>query len=354
MPGSASYKGYSQDVTDSEYEPSAYSSSPIRNPAVVHPKSEAGDIDDVDEAMESEDMEGDTSQHGFAASSDDIPLSTVTKRPTNRLTPTRTQSPVHYTFDRPKIPPLFNIWVPTLPSEGNSQPVATTSSTLSPIRTLQLASDPVSGPSDFHSPRTEHKIKMLLKGKRKSVTMAMDRKKRQYTALEIAEKTQARKEKVFEEALGVLKVGGCTLAEFLEYVFNPKTPLSFDWRWKGFFNHRAKVRQIFGYWTMAGYSETAQSIVNEWVVDRAEKLAADEAKVISDEGMASKANREVNEEFFLNYSIPELTNRLETLAPSLFRILRGFATTTRQSAQLSTDWLAKKKMVSRFNRKTTV
>lgn len=184
------------------------------------------------------------------------------------------------------------------------------------------------------------------KSKRRSATVAAKRNIRVLATQTAAEESKAKKEEVFNKALDILETADYTLAEFLEYIFNPSTTLGFDWRWKGFFNHKVIVRQIFAHWTSSSYSRTARKFVDQWAIERVGKIAEDEAKGICDLGIVSKKNREVNESFFLDYSIPTLTSRLESLAPSFFHILNAFSTTARQGTQLSVGWLAKKRTVS--------
>jgi hypothetical protein len=154
----------------------------------------------------------------------------------------------------------------------------------------------------------------------------------------------------FEEVLELLKEKGISLAEFLDYVFNPTNNLIDDWRWLGFFKHRTLVLRILGYWTTSSYSVTVHKLLEGWVTEQAQKMASEEARVISHEGILSKTNKVINEDFFLGYSISGLTSTLRSLAPFFFSLLDAFSITSRQKSELSEKWAEKKRIVSRLSK----
>lgn len=161
-----------------------------------------------------------------------------------------------------------------------------------------------------------------------------------------AQAEKEEKEAIFNQALSVLKEGKCTLVELLLYVFNPTTILPTDWRWRGFFMHKAMVRQLFDIWTSGSYRRTAGRFLSGWAVEFVESIVNDEAKLIAKKGILSKTKKVIDEAFFLGYSVTSLTDKLESAAPAVFKILTAFSTTTRQKTQLTAKWLEKKRIVS--------
>lgn len=162
---------------------------------------------------------------------------------------------------------------------------------------------------------------------------------------QIINNTKAKKISAFERALDILQDSSCTLADFLEHVFNPENPSSHDWCWQGFFKNKPLVRKILGYWTASTSSISARALLREWAVEQAGKAVAEEAKGICKDGVLSKANKVIDEHFFLDYSLLSLTQYLKALAPMFFSILDAFSVTTRQRNQLTDKWKETKLMV---------
>jgi hypothetical protein len=138
---------------------------------------------------------------------------------------------------------------------------------------------------------------------------------------------------------------GYSLADFLDYVFNPDRKFAFDWRWKGFFAHKVTVQRILEYWTMSKYSQTAQTVVLDFATSLVECTVGQESRRITQSEILQKRKKIVNEEFFLKYSLSNLTNSLRQLAPRMFQILNAFSTTRRQVRDLSPAWFKKKNLV---------
>ena len=178
-------------------------------------------------------------------------------------------------------------------------------------------------------------------------TFQLNRLQKTIEKVDVIQTAREQKISAFSGALDTLQNSSCTLAEFLEYVFNPENPLSHDWRWQGFFKSKPLVRKILGYWTASTSSISARVLLREWVEEQAGKVVADEAKGICKDGVLSKANKVVDEHFFLDYSLLSLTQYLKTLAPMFFSILEAFSVTTRQRSQLTDKWKEKKMMVRR-------
>jgi hypothetical protein len=138
---------------------------------------------------------------------------------------------------------------------------------------------------------------------------------------------------------------GYSLADFLDHVFNPDRKFAFDWRWKGFFAHKVTVRRILEYWTTSKYSQTARTVVLDFATSLVERTVGRESRRITQSEILQKRKKIVNEEFFLKYSLSDLTNSLRQLAPRMFQILDAFSTTRRQVRDLSPAWFKKKNLV---------
>ncbi|KAF8157862.1 hypothetical protein B0H34DRAFT_640239, partial [Crassisporium funariophilum] len=153
------------------------------------------------------------------------------------------------------------------------------------------------------------------------------------------------KQELFASILDRLQAEGCTLADFLDYAFNPKTPHTYDWRWKGFFQDRVTIERIFNHWTSSSYNKSTRAWTNDWATKQVERVVAQESASITDSGILRKSSKTINEEFFLDYSLRELTQTLQTLAPTTFRVLDAFSTSTRQARNLSEKWKSKKELM---------
>jgi hypothetical protein len=146
-----------------------------------------------------------------------------------------------------------------------------------------------------------------------------------------------------------MKDNGISLAEFLDYIFNSATKLNWDWRWRGFFTHQNIVARIFGYWTRSEYNITTRSFLHNWALDQVSKVAATESRAITHSGILSKTKKTINERFFLDFSLTNLVRTIRDRAPTVFKVLDSFSTTTRQLNQASEKFLQKKELVRVFS-----
>ena len=200
----------------------------------------------------------------------------------------------------------------------------------------------------LYSPATERRVRNAAANKKRIETLARNRAHNREVEKLTYESIREARVMDFEEVLELLKEKGISLAEFLDYVFNPTNDLNDDWRWLGFFKHQTLVLRILGYWTTSSYSATVRNLVEGWVTGQARKIAGEEARAISREGILSKTNKVINEDFFLSYSISGLTSTLRSLAPVFFSLLDAFSITSRQKSNLSEKWAEKKRIVSWF------
>jgi hypothetical protein len=160
-----------------------------------------------------------------------------------------------------------------------------------------------------------------------------------------AEKRRLLQEQLFDKFLGQLKTNEISLAEFFDHVFNPETKLNSDWHWRGFFAHQNTVQRVFGYWTTSKYNRSTREFLQEWANEHVSKTASAEARAITQSGILSKSKKVVNERFFLDFSLAELTRTLRGMAPTMFRVLNTFASTPHQLKRASERFLEKKELV---------
>lgn len=267
-------------------------------------------------------------------SSDDIPLS-VLKREVER------QSPGSDTDYATPLRRLFRQRSPTPPLE-----------TAIPI--------PSSDDTVMFTPRTERKIRVNAGQIKRMESLARNRaqaeesrikerdewlEKEAETDQKEKEEDERRRTEFFDTLLEDLHNHKYSMAEFLDYVFNPELQHNHDWQWRGFFKKRAIVERIFGYWTTSGYNRTTHAIIKTWVMREMSQTVGAESTLITDSGILRKTNKVINERFFLDYSIVALTKRLRELAPSIFAICDAFSTTARQARSMTEKWLHKKEIV---------
>ncbi|KAF8156294.1 hypothetical protein K438DRAFT_1621597, partial [Mycena galopus ATCC 62051] len=163
-----------------------------------------------------------------------------------------------------------------------------------------------------------------------------------------AAKAKLRRETFFNELLDNMSEAGYSLAELLDYIFNPASKLKGDWRWRGFFFHKPIVERIltvFGYWSSPKYNETSRATVRELATRLVASMVSREAQQITSSGVLSKSKKVVNEQYFLGYSLAGLTATLHGMAPIAFRILDAFSTTVRQIRENSASGLHRKELL---------
>jgi hypothetical protein len=105
-------------------------------------------------------------------------------------------------------------------------------------------------------------------------------------------------DEVAEMLQGKLSERGYNLADFLNHLFDPDRKFRYDWRWKGFFAHKATVQKIFNYWTTLKYSQTVQTVVLDFATSLVEKTVSRESRSVTASEMLQKRKKTVNEDFF--------------------------------------------------------
>jgi hypothetical protein len=170
-----------------------------------------------------------------------------------------------------------------------------------------------------------------------------EREREAHSKLTEKVREEAHKVEVFDSMLANLQVWGYSLADILEYIFNPANLHGFDWCWQGFFAHRGIIERILGYWMTARYNMTTHRFINSWAIKHVQKVTAWESAQITESGILWKTANDINEGFFLTYSLSNLTKRLP---PHTFAVLDAISTTPRQLQKLSDEWFRKKDLVS--------
>ncbi|KAJ6624223.1 hypothetical protein B0H10DRAFT_2162254 [Mycena sp. CBHHK59/15] len=198
--------------------------------------------------------------------------------------------------------------------------------------------------SPMHTPRVERKMEMERREAQRQATRAQNRlaakaaqDQKEKESAEAAAAAEERKAEHFAGILDGLEEQHYSLADFLEYVFNPSTEFAtgYDWRWGGFFAHKKTVKKIFGYWS-SSVTRAGRTFVFEWAYGLVKKMVSSESRRITRSGILNKANMTVNEDFFLKYSLTGLSRKLRKMSPRIFGIFDAFSTTTRQLKDQST------------------
>ncbi|KAJ7022410.1 hypothetical protein C8F04DRAFT_960328 [Mycena alexandri] len=203
-------------------------------------------------------------------------------------------------------------------------------------------------PSDdvLFTPRTEKALKSKAAQLKRRSTLELQRAAAQARVAQIAlEKRALLRAHLFDKVLDDISAGGFSFAEFAEYVFDPDTKLKTDWRWRGFFQQKATVERIFGYWSSSRYNTSTRATVLDWAISLVAANASAEAQGITSSGILSKSKKVINEEYFLGYNLAGLTATLRGMAPIAFRILDAFSTTPRQLRENSAAGLRRKELL---------
>ncbi|KAF7373984.1 hypothetical protein MSAN_00611300 [Mycena sanguinolenta] len=142
---------------------------------------------------------------------------------------------------------------------------------------------------------------------------------------------EAEKKKHFVGILNGLQERNYSLADFMEYVFNPATQFAsgFDWRWRGFFAHKRTIAKIFGYWSSKATPST-RIFIFDWAYGLVQRMVSSELRRITRSGILNKAKKTINEAFFMDYSLTGLSRTLRAMSPRAFGIFDAFSTTSRQ------------------------
>ncbi|KAK7029753.1 hypothetical protein R3P38DRAFT_3188615 [Favolaschia claudopus] len=209
------------------------------------------------------------------------------------------------------------------------------------------------------TPRTEKKFlreraeqqrqrQRLLNREQKASALDAERKAAAQQAELEKEKSRLRRLQVFDKFLKEMRENDISLAEFMEHVFNPEIKLNYDWRWRGFFAQQSMVERIFGYWTTSNYNLSTRNFIHNWATNLVSKMAASESRAITDSGILAKTKKTVNEKFFLDFSLANLARTIRGMAPTMFRILDSFSTTTRQRNKATQSFMDKKELESQM------
>jgi hypothetical protein len=116
----------------------------------------------------------------------------------------------------------------------------------------------------------------------------------------------------------------------------------------GFFAHQAIVTRIFGYWNTSKYNQSTRDFIHRWATNHVAKTVYSEARAVTVSGLLSKSKKTVNERFFLDFSLSDLTAAIRLKAPTAFAVFDSFSTTARQKARASPAFMQKKELVCSY------
>lgn len=199
----------------------------------------------------------------------------------------------------------------------------------------------------LYTPNTERKHQKQQITQKRLQALHQNRQLRLSRAEEEKAELERAKERLFDEVLLTFQKAGVSLADFLHYIFKPGsgTRHVYDWKWRGFFQHQETVKKIFTFWTTSDYNKTTRTFISGWIMDQAKKIVGLESKAISTSRVLRKSAMLVNEDFFLNFSLENITAQLRKLAPGAFGLMDAFTTTARQEKELKETSLQKKERV---------
>ncbi|KAG6913760.1 hypothetical protein DXG01_004465 [Tephrocybe rancida] len=180
--------------------------------------------------------------------------------------------------------------------------------------------------------------------------MQQSQLKRATTLRDIRTKEKATKEgmkkALLDNFLEGLELQGLSIPEFLDYVYDPATVhTTFDWQWHGFFQDKVTMERVFNRFMTKQFSASARTWIKDWATKQVTKVVTEEALEITESGLLRKSNKVINKDFFLSYSLRDITKSLRSLAPSTFTILDSFSTTTCQVKSLTSKWRERKEMM---------
>ncbi|KAI0309709.1 hypothetical protein OF83DRAFT_1088874 [Amylostereum chailletii] len=190
-----------------------------------------------------------------------------------------------------------------------------------------------------YTPQTEKKVQdcRAIEKRLKSVAEGAQLK---------ADEAEAAKEEkctFFEEILNKMYQEGYSLADFLEYIFNPENTHRRDYRWSGFFKKRGAVRAILGYWWSANAS--MKTILGDWAYDQMVDDVSEEGDNITNDGMLRTRGKTINGEFFSSFTLSGMTRRIRAKAPKMFGLAAAFSSTPRQEREMSEDGLQHQEII---------
>lgn len=140
-----------------------------------------------------------------------------------------------------------------------------------------------------------------------------------------AEEIRVASMKLALAALSNLRV---TFGDLAEYVFDPET--SNNVQWFDFFSKTGRATRILNWWVSSSNSATARKEVKEWAVSYVCKNMKQDARRVTSTQLLQTQDRLIDSDYLLNFSFSDLYSKLQQVAPVAMRVLRSFATSTRQ------------------------
>ena len=293
----------------------------VFDPDELPPSDPPADDEDDDEGMVVDTVDSDKNPF---LTSDDIPL------------------------DHPVFPSSENVPLLSVLHGRDCFPRRPRSSSLPTPIQARTATVPSSDQDIIFTPNTERKHQRGLITQKRLETFSRNKGSRLIKAAEEKAQKEHARELLYDSILETLQKAGVSLADFLKYIFKPDTRRVFDWKWRGFFQHQETVKEIFGYWTTTDYNQTTNTFIADWVISQAKLIVGQESKAISDAKILHKTSMVVDEDYFLDFSLESITERLRKLAPGAFALFEAFSTMDRQKRELKEKSRKKQELVQ-FN-----
>ncbi len=207
--------------------------------------------------------------------------------------------------------------------------------------TMEAQSSPLPAKGEARRAAKMRKTKKRLSNKKRakeqeSLTAAIER-------ITLKKEEERRERENYREVLSLMKAKGISLGDFFVEMSRPT-----QWkgeRYRGFFSKPQDIVTVLEYWSASKKPKVRQAI-ETWAVSLVERLVDSEGNKATQAGILRSRDMEVNENFILNFDLPNLYSRLAKHCPSMIQILHAFATTTRQKRQATEESKAKKTKVS--------
>lgn len=187
------------------------------------------------------------------------------------------------------------------------------SSSLPPVETMPM----ISSDDIIFTPRTERRVRVAAGQAKRIETMARNKvlaeEERVLREAQEARDKRLEQETFFRVLVADIREHGSTLSDFLEYLATTKT---------------------------------TRTTVLQWATGEVKATVASESAIITKLKIVRKSGKVIDEAFFLDYSLSDLTTELRGLAPTMFTICDAFSMTPRQERTISNTWLKKKELVS--------
>ncbi|KAH7906548.1 hypothetical protein BJ138DRAFT_1137935 [Hygrophoropsis aurantiaca] len=158
-------------------------------------------------------------------------------------------------------------------------------------------------------------------------------------ALASAQRAAAARSVALDRTLQTLTDSGLSIADLMEYVFNPSFKQGVH-RWNGFFKMRGTASGILDHWVSKKNSRSARAEVHDWAVSHIQRTVRSEARTITKLGFLRSRDRPIDAHFFLSFDLTKIYDRLREVAGVATSIFKAFSTPPRHLKDPNTVPLA--------------